>query len=118
MSEKSHFTAIYKKYWQKQIVSVKTGKTFFSTPCYNDQTPFRVKIRSKYEVTEMKAVKSHVICGKDGWYGLLVEIDCRHIETFEDLTEDRSRLEQFSQRINEGDLQPVHIYDVLEDFLG
>ena len=63
----------------------------------------------------------YVMCrieqGSEDWYSLRVLIGKREERLYSDLTRDLDRLEKLSDRINRGRVSPVHIEDILEDFL-
>jgi hypothetical protein len=65
----------------------------------------------------MKWVVTEIISTLGGGYGLVVRLNGEQVRRFEDVTWDYDRLQDLSQRINEGRVHPVHIDDVIEDFL-
>ncbi len=48
-------------------------------------------------------------------YGLAFYVGGRQIYTVEDLTLDREQIEALCRTINDGDLEEIHIRDVIED---
>lgn len=65
----------------------------------------------------MKWVTAEIVLGDDGWYGLVFHMDGNRSRKYESLTRDYRRLQNFARRINEGRVHPIHIDDVVEDFL-
>ena len=65
----------------------------------------------------MKWVTAEIVLGDDGWYGLIFHMDGNRSRKYESLTRDYRRLQNFARRINEGRVHPIHIDDVVEDFL-
>ena len=65
----------------------------------------------------MNWVSAEIILGDDGWYGLVFSLDGDRSRRYESLTRDLRRLRNFARRINEGRVDPIHIDDVVEDFL-
>ena len=55
--------------------------------------------------------------GSEGWYSLRVLIGKREERLYSDLTRDLDLLEDLADRINRGRVSPIHIEDILEDFL-
>ena len=65
----------------------------------------------------MNWVSAEIILGDDGWYGLVFRLEGDRSRRYESLTRDLRRLRNFARRINEGRVDPIHIDDVVEDFL-
>lgn len=55
------------------------------------------------------------ICQNTPTYGLAFFLDGKPIETIPDITLDRARLESLCAAINGGELDELHIRDVVED---
>lgn len=55
--------------------------------------------------------------GTEGWYSLRIHIGEREERLYSDLTRERAKLEDLSDRINRGRVSRIHIEDILEDFL-
>ena len=62
-------------------------------------------------------VKCRVEQGNEDWYSLRVLIGKHEEKLYSDLTNDLGRLEDLSDRINRGSVSPIHVEDILEDFL-
>ena len=51
-------------------------------------------------------------------YGIRVEEDDREIVFISDVTDEREALEALVRRCNDGELEAIHIYEIVEDFLS
>ncbi len=62
-------------------------------------------------------VTARVVKTKGG-YGLFIISGDGRGKTYPDLSSDLASLCAFADKINEGDVSPLHIYDIIEDMLG
>lgn len=53
-----------------------------------------------------------------GSFGLIFTIDGREVRTVNDLTCDHALALRICDSVNRSDLSPIHIDDILEDFIG
>ncbi|MBQ8409127.1 MAG: hypothetical protein IJY39_09730 [Clostridia bacterium] len=65
----------------------------------------------------MRFVLTEVVEGTRGWYSLRTEMGTGERKLYRDLTQDRRKIEELCARINKGRVSPIHIDDIIEDFL-
>ena len=63
-------------------------------------------------------VKTVIIKEENGWYSLLVNSEQGKECIYRELTRDLVAICELSEKINRGNLSPIHIEDVIEDFLS
>ena len=66
---------------------------------------------------DIRYVSSRVVKTENG-YGLFVISDVGKSRVYPDLSSDLGALCAFSDKINQGELSPLHIDDIIEDMLG
>ena len=64
------------------------------------------------------SVKCTIIKCDSGSLGLTFILDGREIRTVRDLTYDHTLALKICDSVNRSDLSPIHIDDILEDFIG
>ena len=64
------------------------------------------------------SVKCKVIRGNNGNFGIVFSVIDREIRTIHDISGDEELVKAISEAINRNDLSPIHIDDVIEDFIG
>ena len=62
-------------------------------------------------------VTSRVVKTKNG-YGLFIICGADNVKTYPDLSSDLPMLCAFSDKINQGEVSPLHIDEIIEDMLG
>ncbi len=63
-------------------------------------------------------IKFEVIESEDSMFGLKAVQGNEYCRTFDSLTGDRERINKLCAILDSSDISPIHIDDVIDDFLG
>ena len=73
--------------------------------------------RAEYSYEVVKETVTSEFLEKYITYGIKVTRNGSLIELISDISTDRQKAERLASLCNDGQLHPIHIYDIIEDFL-
>ncbi len=67
---------------------------------------------------DVKGIKVEIISSRNGSFGLALYSSGKKYKEYSDITQDFEALLDFKNKINRANVSPLHIDDIIDDFIG